>query len=561
MVNKKINGDLPVYSDGSFLSSEYIPDIKSISGMEPQTAEISNASHEADINGLHFDFDIWNLHNEQDTLEVRNAGTVTTADAEFEIFDFSLSSGQKEFLTDVTITIPRTKNEENSYIEWFDPEKNKWRPTSFEISEDENSFILFTDHFSLYRKTKPNRQKEAEEFKDSFRYNIFDVMISDPISNEEYPHLQQLIRLNYATIAHLRSAEFPELTDILEGDGMKVGAIENNSQKFMGTFMSKVMGYVDSGDSIIGNRVKKFIASWYDDSKSVASKFGKYIYAFTALNTVYTVTKQTIKNDGRYEPVLKRNATDIAGTIIGGAAIICAGTAAAPYLAAAGVLITFVPDIYDGVVKSPDNFEVVYHHYLNNDVYLTRDGRFVHSQAMGGEIQLQLDGKGWKKAFVQVLENSKDDPKKLEADIVNLYDSYLDRYFEMSDGALAGYIEQNKEALIDETPRGIFLTQWDSFKSTEDLQISMRKAGQEKYHNREKEMLMENTRIYLYKVIEHVINEAYRQTLEEMTDIVVPYLNQTLIFEVDTGNDGFFCDSRYAINDKYRYSFKFDYIN
>lgn len=43
--------------------------------------------------------------------------------------------------------------------------------------------------------------------------------------------------------------------------------------------------------------------------------------------------------------------------------------------------------------------------------------------------------------------------------------------------------------------------------------------------------------------------------------IVVPYLNQTLIFEVDTGNDGFFCDSRYAINDKYRYSFKFDYIN
>lgn len=83
---------------------------------------------------------------------------------------------------------------------------------------------------------------------------------------------------------------------------------------------------------------------------------------------------------------LKRNAADIAGTIIGGAAIICAGTAAAPYPAAVGVLITFVPDIYDGVVKSPDNFEVVYHHYLNNDVYLTCDGRLVHSQAMG-ELQ------------------------------------------------------------------------------------------------------------------------------------------------------------------------------
>lgn len=83
---------------------------------------------------------------------------------------------------------------------------------------------------------------------------------------------------------------------------------------------------------------------------------------------------------------LKRNAADIAGTIIDGAAIICAGTAAAPYPVAAGVLITFVPDIYDGVVKSPDNFEVVYHHYLNNDVYLTRDGRLVHSQAMG-ELQ------------------------------------------------------------------------------------------------------------------------------------------------------------------------------
>ncbi len=56
-VNKKINGDLPMYSDGSLLSSEYIPDIKSISRMKPQTAEISNASHEADINGLQFDFD------------------------------------------------------------------------------------------------------------------------------------------------------------------------------------------------------------------------------------------------------------------------------------------------------------------------------------------------------------------------------------------------------------------------------------------------------------------------------------------------------------------------
>lgn len=536
------------------------PDLKAIAKLEPQTAAVSNENNNVDVSGLHFDFFEWNLKKE-DTLEVRDAGTVTIPDGTLRMLDFSLASGQQEFLTDVAITIPRLEGEEDAYIEWYDPEQKRWRPTAFDISDEQNCFILYTNHFSNFGIKTPLRGEGAEEYYTKMDFGLFDVINKNPETGELYPFLQEPIGLDAATMARIRSAEYPELTSILESDGLSAQALDQNSAEVLGNTLAEVLGYIDTADNITNDSGKKYIASLFKNGKELTSKGGKYLYAFSTLITLYNTTKELMLNETA-TPVLKNNAVGLTSAVVGGVGFF-ASAASAPYFTAAGALLTFGPSVYKAVINYPRGLsEASYFYYLNNNVYLNPDGSITEKPAEDRSVQLKMDGSGWSDAFLQILENSNNDPKKLEEDISALYYYYLDHYFSQPNEDIRQFIIENKKEISDSSAVGPVHIEYENqtvFEMEMEAELVFRYEEMDEYREDARRIIVENTKVYLYRVVHSLLNEAYRETAEGIANELVPYLNQKLIFEVETGTMDYFGNTIYAKNREY-YSGEFDDI-
>ncbi|MBR5365088.1 MAG: zinc ribbon domain-containing protein [Clostridia bacterium] len=106
----------------------------------------------ADFGQVKVELDEWSLDNENDTLTMRELPELSEGEEGWVLkaYDFSLGSGQDEFATDITITLPRTHPGTLSRCVWFNEETGEWENIYFEVSEDESSYLVYTDHFSKY---------------------------------------------------------------------------------------------------------------------------------------------------------------------------------------------------------------------------------------------------------------------------------------------------------------------------------------------------------------------------------------------------------------------------
>lgn len=122
---------------------------KDIKNAPKREAAVSPQSCQAECGEIKADFRSWNLQGE-DTFIVRTLPELKDKEAGYVIkgYDFAMASGQNEFATDVTLTIPRTAQGENEgFCVAFNDKTGQWERVYSEISEDGKSYTIYTDHF------------------------------------------------------------------------------------------------------------------------------------------------------------------------------------------------------------------------------------------------------------------------------------------------------------------------------------------------------------------------------------------------------------------------------
>ena len=111
-------------------------------------AKVSPQTPSADCGEVHIDFS-YNLEGE-DTFIVKKLPEKTDENSGLTVkaYDFSLASGQREFATDVVITVPRTEDDnDTTYWATFNEETQKWERIYSTLSEDGKNYLVYTNHF------------------------------------------------------------------------------------------------------------------------------------------------------------------------------------------------------------------------------------------------------------------------------------------------------------------------------------------------------------------------------------------------------------------------------
>lgn len=117
-----------------------------------QSLTVSPWETEADFGTVRVELDAWSLEGESDTLTFRELPELSEGEEGWSLrgYDFSLGSGQHEFPTDVTITLPREETDALAGCVWFNEETGAWEDVFFEVSGDGKSYLVYADHFSLF---------------------------------------------------------------------------------------------------------------------------------------------------------------------------------------------------------------------------------------------------------------------------------------------------------------------------------------------------------------------------------------------------------------------------
>ena len=126
------------------------------------------------------DFGEWNL-DQEDTLIVRELPEHYDSTTGYIIngYDFSLASGQSEFLTEVVVTVPRESQEDyDSLFVTKNKETGKYEYSYFEISEDGANYLIYTTHFSEQDRIT------HKGFAEGITEDIEDGQIDDPATLE-----------------------------------------------------------------------------------------------------------------------------------------------------------------------------------------------------------------------------------------------------------------------------------------------------------------------------------------------------------------------------------------
>lgn len=134
---------------GSLSSINITYSEKEIANAKKETAVVSSDHSLGTAGEVSVEFDSWNLPKE-DTLVVRTLPVKEDPNTGFTIhaYDFSMESGTDEFMTPVTIQIPRTVEEgQLGMCVAYNEESGEWEYVCQEISEDGKYYNLYTDHF------------------------------------------------------------------------------------------------------------------------------------------------------------------------------------------------------------------------------------------------------------------------------------------------------------------------------------------------------------------------------------------------------------------------------
>ena len=119
---------VPAITDEDDMDPVYTP--AQIASAPTISVPVSGDNPVAEAGAVKVDLRSWNLDNDSDMLTVKDLPVISGSDSGKIIkgYEFSLASGQTEFATHVTITIPRTDSNSPGICVWFNEKTGEWEP-------------------------------------------------------------------------------------------------------------------------------------------------------------------------------------------------------------------------------------------------------------------------------------------------------------------------------------------------------------------------------------------------------------------------------------------------
>ena len=318
-----------------------------LAGAPEERTAVSVNDSDAELGGIGIRMHSWNLENPEDELIVKTLPPLSEGEEGWAIrgWDISLASGQHEFPTCVELTIPREEGEVLGSIVWFNEEKDCWEDLYSEISEDGNSYIAYTDHFTdIAKKTYHYDAKKHALVEDgtgmpavSLQDGVFVVLPNRTAGSElEYQvAIDWHLLWNQYKKKNMDEAEtrayVEQLTAVLNG-GAVPDKMDFSKPAGFGTWLQGYFGAGANAAELAGGHELLFYGVTEEAARKIAKR---WVYLDMAL-TFIKIEEEARKGRDIYSmfqnlpAVIRDHARDLTGLAISGtAALYCSNLAAA----------------------------------------------------------------------------------------------------------------------------------------------------------------------------------------------------------------------------------------
>lgn len=448
----------PAFIDVTFTQAEY-------DAARTLTASVSREDPTADFPefGIRVDLKSWNLQNEEDTLTVKRLPVKDDDATETTLYtyDFSLASGQHEFLTDAVITVPAEGENTEGFVV-FNEDTGKWEDAYCTLSEDGKTLTAYMPHFSkgALRKVKEDAGGAISKYTVNGK-SIFVQLRSEmkALYKNSSHHLYPVTVLKNTDFSNYIEAQKGESLEILKQMVDNGGGIPKDSSVTRG---ANALGLVNDTAAQGTDALSKSCNVIKGTSENALGKLGPVM---TAVGTIILCIKiadqyergvdtETIVHDnwkgvvssvfGAAAALVGATLTGTAGTFVGGALT----------LAGAGLFVWSSAETVSGYVAdqlAPMGYpasvqDVAYLTYLCENAYergyLKRSWVFWKEADLPSgkeaadvyreEPEKVVDGRGngWMNALKTLSEEYASDPQKFYDAYTKMYEDLADAYFD-----------------------------------------------------------------------------------------------------------------------------------
>lgn len=302
---------------------------------------VSPAASDAQLGKVSVRLNSWNLPGE-DSLIVRELPEKTdpSSGVTAKAYDFSLASGQAEFPTYVELYIPRESQDEIGICECYNAETGKWEDVDYDVSEDGNAYIIYTSHFSLYRRLKlteaalakiKSNKLSAADLENEDTYNWLVSFTEDKYYGSKYISQRDYMSKPVLFVGWRGLSPEGINKDALFEAIQKLAKYSETERKdgTQSTLFGEILGYIGLASDSGG------FANIIPDTTAWKSA-GAILYLVGVLNTAYQIYHEMEQGRGFWDYVWNHHMDNLALAV--GAVGTVAAFSAAPTAAMTGVV-------------------------------------------------------------------------------------------------------------------------------------------------------------------------------------------------------------------------------
>lgn len=534
------------------------------------TAEVSPSQLKVTAGNVEVELPPWNLAEEGEKLTVRELPKKTDGTTGEEIYgyDFSLSSGTHDLGTCALITIPRKAGDKEGTIVYYNQDTNEWEPTYYEVSEDGNSYLLYTNHFSIFGE-KIGRMEEQYHLSDADFYgSCFKKVYGE---DGQAPLHQERVTLD--EIAFNKIISKP-----IEVEGMWIFKIFAQSPD-MAKEKDGVAVLFSAGDAA-NNYVMGWGATVVNQITQTFTKV-KHTLRFGAIGGGLTLAKIAYQfSQGKStNNIIAENRADIVGTCITAMtahAQLSGAELAASGLGWIGMAVFLGYKVYDSYALQnknyseflpQDKYEAVAAYY--NNTHATYDGKDLTIQfkqdTQDGDQYREwvyalnynvIDDRPFFGILDGILEKNINDPEKFTKELDRFYQSFHEPFFLLSEEEQWNYIarltgseeefkafresqftyalsDDEKAELDGAVDHGFSRERMRQYLRGDEMDDGSGYKGMvQSYKYRTNQLALYCTRVVMEDLQNMYFVKAMEATKKSMYNEVLPVLNKTVSIEV-----------------------------
>ena len=283
---------------------------KELNSAKAETTEISWDYPSANAGNATVQIDYWNLDSENDQLIVKELPEKSEGKQGWAVkaYDIKLASGQKEFSSDITISIPRTGSECPGGCVWYNEETGKWEDVYSELSEDGTNYIIYADHLSLFGEKKylfdTNIMRLTDN--DGNEINVSDGIFVEVPDDKINNPMNWDVAIDYNRMWNMYHKKTMKDIEILSNvlQSATTGKEETTGSKIYGWASDIVsyLGLTDNYNEVLGN-------AFYDledyFSKQTVKQIGKSMNLLDGALTGLKILEEAKKGNATIQEVIK----------------------------------------------------------------------------------------------------------------------------------------------------------------------------------------------------------------------------------------------------------------